>query len=155
MTRWNLDPAYLRLAPFSPVHSARKFSAVFGTRSLYSEKTTRPTCPYEYMGREKQNKVRSSSVQELCLRLIIEAAPSKQVKATQSCQVEMLTALPPMEMSKYVRGRSCAIARSSGRGEERNSQRRIEFSRNQALSMLMPRRFVLSHHCFRPPFCFR
>merc|ERR1711920_188479 len=31
ITRWNLDPLYPK--PFSPVQSARKFSAVFGTTS--------------------------------------------------------------------------------------------------------------------------
>merc|ERR1740115_84814 len=29
ITRWNFDPLYPK--PFSPVHKARKFSAVFGT----------------------------------------------------------------------------------------------------------------------------
>ena len=35
---WKADPWYPK--PYSPVHSARKFSAVFGTTSLKSLKTT-------------------------------------------------------------------------------------------------------------------
>ncbi len=40
MTRWKYDPAYPN--PFSPVHKARKFSAVPGTTSEYKENTIRP-----------------------------------------------------------------------------------------------------------------
>ena len=40
LPRWKLDPAYPN--PFSPVHKARKFSAVFGTTSARSSITIRP-----------------------------------------------------------------------------------------------------------------
>ena len=39
--RWNEDPLYPN--PFSPVHRARKFSAVLGTTSERSSMTIRPT----------------------------------------------------------------------------------------------------------------
>ena len=40
MTRWKLEP--LNPKPFSPVHKARKFSAVFGTTSARNSMMTRP-----------------------------------------------------------------------------------------------------------------
>lgn len=44
ITRWNLLPLYPN--PFSPVHRARKFSAVFGTTSANSSNVTLPSdCP--------------------------------------------------------------------------------------------------------------
>ena len=47
MTRWNLLPAYVSAlpdlpTPFSPVHSARKFSTVLGTVLPYRPNTMRP-----------------------------------------------------------------------------------------------------------------
>lgn len=41
MTRWKLEPS--KPKPFSPVHSARKFSTVFGTSSPYRPITMRPS----------------------------------------------------------------------------------------------------------------
>merc|ERR1712149_109364 len=41
ITRWNV--LYLKPNPFSPVQSARKFSAVFGTTSVLNSITIRPT----------------------------------------------------------------------------------------------------------------
>ena len=41
MTLWKVDPLYPN--PFSPVHRARKFSAVLGTTSARSSMTIRPT----------------------------------------------------------------------------------------------------------------
>ena len=41
MTRWKVEPAYVRRAPRSPAQSARKFSQVRGNTSEYNSKVMR------------------------------------------------------------------------------------------------------------------
>lgn len=56
MTRWNVLPLYPN--PFSPVHKARKFSAVFGTTSARSYKS--PKKNVEIQLQTKNNIVRNT-----------------------------------------------------------------------------------------------
>ena len=98
ITRWKLEP--LKPKPFSPVHRARKFSAVLGTYA-WQQECYKGTGTGTGTGRKLTTSARSSMVM---LHITITTSAQHHVKHPSLLPLYRPSFLPPADTSKYTLG---------------------------------------------------